>query len=157
MHDWDVLRLEATGICNAKTARNGRSQKNPGELSNLRFHNRKAVFPPQASSAVKKRNVSNSQRFFGFFEQDLITSSASLHGPGSWTLPSSCLFLDLAALAASPPAVVCVSPTWLLCHLWPSRSLLLSWKLLCFPVQSPPSCLFARLVFERHEHVSEFR
>ena len=154
MHDWDVLRLEATGICNAKTARNGRSQKNPGELSNLRFHNRKAVFPPQASSAVKKRNVSNSQRFFGFFEQDLITSSASLHGPGSWTLPSSCLFLAIAAAAL---ATACVSLTLLLCYCEPVGSLLLSSKRMCWPFPVPHSCLFGTAACGRHELVSEPR
>ena len=63
MNVWDVLWLEATGICGAKTARNGRSSKNKGELSYLRFHNRKAVYLPKGSSSVKKgtsRTVSGS-------------------------------------------------------------------------------------------------
>ena len=58
-----VLWLEATGVCGAKTARNGWSQKGGGELTNLRFNSRKAVCLPKASSTAKK-NVSNSKRFF---------------------------------------------------------------------------------------------
>ena len=93
-------------------------------------------------------------RFLGFMQQPLLTSTASLHGPGSWTLPSSCLFLVLATAAL---AVVCVSPTLLLCHLGPSCSLLLSSKLMCCPFQDLASCLFGRFECVRHELVSEHR
>ena len=67
---------------------------------------------------------------------------------------SSCLCL---CLAASLPAVVCVCLSLLLCHLWSSRCLLQSWMLWRLPCQPPPSCLFARLGFERDELVSELR